>query len=392
ATKPSPTSRCRTRPRSRRRRRSTSASEAAMIAASRSGSCPASLPPTRCGAWLRRGPWRGWLGAVLLTSAGLGLLAGAGPSLAQQGPQAAPADAREQAPQQAPQQAPKPAQPTQPTQPTQQAQSPQQQAQPPQAQPATGVLPGLPIPAPGHLKPPTQPGPATPGAQPPAQAEPPAPARRADSGNLDILPVPPLSGHVIDQTGTLSQAQHSAIDQKLIQFEKERGTQIVVLMVPSTLPEDIAAYAQRVGDNWKIGRREVGDGLLLVVAKEDRRVRIEVAKALEGAIPDLAASGIIERVMLPAFKAGDFAAGIDQGLDHLMARVVGENLPLPAADGRGGSQHGPLGFDLQDLLFFGLVGVPILFGVLSSIFGRKAGALATGLVTGGAGWLMTASL
>ncbi len=107
--------------------------------------------------------------------------------------------------------------------------------------------------------------------------------------------MPALTARVIDQTGTLDASQRDALEAKLRAFEEAAGPQIVVLMVPSTQPEDIAAYAFRVADNWKIGRREVGDGVLVVVAKNDRRLRIEVAKALEGAIPDLAARQIIDR-------------------------------------------------------------------------------------------------
>ena len=116
-----------------------------------------------------------------------------------------------------------------------------------------------------------------------------------------------LAGRVIDATGTLTPEQVRALDERLAAIELQRGSQVVVLIVASTQPEDIAAYAQRVADRWKIGRREVGDGVLVVVAKDDRRVRIEVAKALEGAIPDLAASRIIEQTIVPAFRAGDFA-------------------------------------------------------------------------------------
>lgn len=203
-------------------------------------------------------------------------------------------------------------------------------------------------------------------------------------------PVPPLTGHVIDQTGTLSAEQAKALEAKLMAFEQARGTQIVVLMVASTLPEDITGYAQRVGDTWKIGRADVGDGLLLIVAKQDRSVRIAVAKTLEGAVPDLAAKQIIDRAITPAFKAGDFAGGLHQGVDQLMARIQGENLPLPDADG--GASRGTGGFDLHDLLVFGLMGVPVAFGVLSSIFGRKGGALITGLVGGGLAWLITSSI
>lgn len=211
----------------------------------------------------------------------------------------------------------------------------------------------------------------------------------------DVLPVPPLSGHVIDQSQTLTPAQQQALEQKLANFEQQRGTQLVVLLVPSTQPEDIAAFAQRVGDSWKIGRRDVGDGLLLVVAKQDRRIRIEVAKALEGAVPDLAASRIIEQAITPAFRAGDYAGGLNQGVDQLMARIEGENLPWPTSPARPSpttNKHGGDGFQLNDLLVLGLIGVPIVFGILSSIVGRKAGAFATGLVTGGLVWLVTTSL
>ena len=126
----------------------------------------------------------------------------------------------------------------------------------------------------------------------------------------DLHPVPVLSGRVIDQTGTLSAAQHSALEAKLAAFEREAGSQLVVLIVPGTQPEDIAAYAQRVGEAWKIGRRDVGDGLLIVVAKDERRMRIEVAKTLEGAVPDLAARQIIDTIMKPAFRKGLVAPGI----------------------------------------------------------------------------------
>lgn len=213
------------------------------------------------------------------------------------------------------------------------------------------------------------------------------PALAQDGG---VLPVPALGGHVIDQTNTLAAPQRQALDDKLSDFERERGTQLVVLIVPTTQPEDIAAYAQRVGDTWKIGRREVGDGLLLVVALNDRRVRIEVAKALEGAVPDLAASRIIEGAIVPAFKRGDVAAGIDAGVDQLMARVRGEDLPLPETEP--GGTRSPPGAQLEDMVVFGLIGVPIVAAVLGAIFGRKLGALLTGGLGGGIVWLLTTSL
>lgn len=212
-----------------------------------------------------------------------------------------------------------------------------------------------------------------------------APALRAQ----DVLPVPPLSARVIDQTGTLDAGQRQALEDKLARFETAQGTQIVVLMLPSTAPEDIAAYAQRVADTWKIGRREVGDGLLLVVAKNDRRVRIEVAKTLEGAIPDLAASRVINEAITPAFREGDFAGGIDAGLERLMGLVRGEGLPPPGPQGRASAQDG---FGLDDLAVFLFVGVPIVGGVLTAIFGRKLGSLLTGAGAGGLGALLTGSI
>lgn len=217
-----------------------------------------------------------------------------------------------------------------------------------------------------------------------------APARLAwaapDGG---VQPVPALSGHVIDQAQGLSADQAQALDAKLSQFEQQRGTQMVVLLVTSTQPEDIAAYAQRVGDAWRIGRKDVGDGLLLVVALQDRRVRIEVAKALEGTIPDLAASRVIEKAITPAFRQGDIAGGLNAGVDRLMALVTGEQLPEPKphrSTGQGG------GFDLNSLVVFGLIGIPIVSGILGAVFGRKLGALLTGALGGGIVWLLTTSL
>lgn len=207
----------------------------------------------------------------------------------------------------------------------------------------------------------------------------------------DVQPVPPLAGRVIDQTGALGAAQLQALDARLAAIETERGSQIVVLMVPSTQPEDIAAYAQRVADSWKIGRREVGDGVLIVVAKNDRRVRIEVAKALEGAIPDLAASRIISESVTPAFKAGDFAGGLNAAVDRIAARIGSEGLPEPSA-GRAAAQHVGGGFDWQDMAIFLFVGAPVVGAVLTGLLGRKLGTVTTGGIVGGIGWWLTASV
>ncbi|MFV0681463.1 TPM domain-containing protein [Ottowia sp.] len=142
-----------------------------------------------------------------------------------------------------------------------------------------------------------------------------------------VLPVPALTGQVIDQTGTLDTAQIAQLEATLATLERDKGAQLVVLMVPTTVPEDIASYANRVGNAWKIGRDGVGDGVILLVALKDRRVRIEVAKTLEGAIPDIAARHIIDEAIKPRFRAGDFAGGITAAVDQLNARIRGEALP-----------------------------------------------------------------
>jgi uncharacterized protein len=195
---------------------------------------------------------------------------------------------------------------------------------------------------------------------------------------------------VVDQTGTLTPAQAQALSAKLEGIERERGSQVVVLMVATTQPEDIASYAQRVGDAWKIGRRDVGDGLLIVVAKDDRRVRIEVAKALEGAIPDLAARQIITDRITPAFRAGDYAGGLNAAVDRLAERIGTEGLPEPSA--RPTAQRNSEGFNLEDMAIFFFVAIPILGAVLTGMMGRKLGSLATAGVAGGLGWWVTTSL
>lgn len=209
-------------------------------------------------------------------------------------------------------------------------------------------------------------------------------------GAQDLRPVPVLSASVIDQTGTLTRTQTSALEAKLAAFEREAGTQIAVLMVSTTQPEDIATYAQRVGEAWKIGRREIGDGLLIVVAKDDRTLRIEVAKTLEGAVPDLAAKQILDRYVTPAFRAGDYAGGLNAAVDALASRIRGEALPAPPAAGpAGGKAQGP-GWD--QIALFLLLAVPVVGSVLSAMLGRKLGTLVTSLGVGGLAWVLTASL
>ena len=143
--------------------------------------------------------------------------------------------------------------------------------------------------------------------------------------------VPELSRRVTDLTATLSADQLSRLETSLAGFEAKTGSQISVLIVPTTEPEDIAQFGIRVGDKWKIGRAKVDDGVILIVAKDDRRLRIEVGYGLEGAIPDAIAKRVIAEIITPYFKTGDFAGGIEAGVQQLMRLIEGESLPAPAA-------------------------------------------------------------
>ena len=209
-----------------------------------------------------------------------------------------------------------------------------------------------------------------------------------------LQPVPALTAHVVDQTGTLDAFQEKNLEDKLMAFETAKGTQIAVLVVATTQPEDIASYANRVGNEWKIGRKGIGDGVLVVVAKDDHKVRIEVAKTLEGAIPDLAARQIIENAITPNFRKGDYAAGLSAAADQLIARINGEALPAPAQpkEKHSASGIGGMGFDWTDLAIFLFFAVPIGGSVLRGIMGRKLGSLVTGAGVGVIAMLVTSSI
>lgn len=204
-----------------------------------------------------------------------------------------------------------------------------------------------------------------------------------------LQPVPALSAHVIDHTGTLQSAQSQALEARLARLEADKGSQVVLLLVPTTQPEDIAAYANRVGQNWKIGRRDVGDGLIVVVAKNDRRMRIEVAKALEGAVPDIAAGRIISNIMAPFFRQGDYYGGLDAALDQIDARIRGEPLP-PVAGAASGSTRNDVDWFGLAILFF--IFVPAINALARHALGRKLGALATGGGVGVLAYFTTFSL
>lgn len=202
-----------------------------------------------------------------------------------------------------------------------------------------------------------------------------------------LQPIPPLA-RVTDTAGALSPEAKRALQDKLAAFEKAHGAQVAVVIVPSTQPEPIEDYAHRIGEAWKIGREGVGDGLLVVVAKDDRRVRIDVARALEGAIPDVAAKRVIREHIAPAFQRGDYAGGLNAGLDRLFGLIEGEGLPAPA----GVPQHKvDAGEDMLALLVpFVLVGAAV--GALLRRVMGVPGAMLAGAGAGAIGGWMLASI
>jgi uncharacterized protein len=210
------------------------------------------------------------------------------------------------------------------------------------------------------------------------------PCWAADATGLQVVPA--LRAHVMDETGTLSAADTAALEQQLSGFERERGAQIVVLMVTTTAPEDIADYSQRVAEAWKLGRAGVGDGLLLVAALQDRRVRIAPYKTLEGAIPDALAKRIIDQQIVPAFRRGDYVGGLRDALTQLQARITGEALPEPAT---APTRPQVDDFDIVEAGMLLLVAVPLMTGVLRQLLGQRLGALAGAAVASFLVWQIT---
>lgn len=200
------------------------------------------------------------------------------------------------------------------------------------------------------------------------------------------LAVPPLTGHVIDQTATLTAEQHAALEQTLTVFEAGKGTQLAVLIVPSTAPEAIEPYALRVAEGWKLGRKKVDDGVILVVAKDDRTLRIEVGYGLEGALPDITSKRIIEETILPRFKQGDYYGGLQAGVEKIIQVVNGEPLPAPASTGAGGLDG------VRDYAPFLFVVALAVGGMLRGLFGRVPGALIAGAIVSGVAWLMVGAV
>jgi len=200
------------------------------------------------------------------------------------------------------------------------------------------------------------------------------------------VPVPPLGGRVTDRTATLTDEQKSALEQTLRSFEARKGSQVAVLIVPSTAPETIEQYALRVAEQWKPGRKNVDDGALLVVAKDDRTLRIEVGYGLEGTLTDAASKRIISEIIVPKFRQGDFYGGITAGVDRILRVIDGEPLPKPE-ERRPAGMRG-IGSILPVMMILALV----VGGVLHTVLGRFPGALVTGGVVSVVAWMMAGAI
>jgi len=198
--------------------------------------------------------------------------------------------------------------------------------------------------------------------------------------------VPQLTARVTDLTGTLTKEQTASLEQMLGSFEARKGSQITVLMVPTTAPEAIEQYALRVAERWKIGRKNADDGAILVVAKNDRALRIEVGYGLEGALNDATASRIIREVIMPRFREGDFYGGINAGVDRMIRVIDGEPLRAPASPAP--QVGGGFGQSLPILLILAMV----VGGLLRRMLGKTVGSVATGGAVGAVAWLLVGAV
>ena len=200
------------------------------------------------------------------------------------------------------------------------------------------------------------------------------------------ISVPPLSSRVTDLTATLTPTQVQALVETLRDFEMRKGSQLAVLIVPTTQPETIEQYSIRVAEQWKLGRKGIDDGAILIVAKNDRALRIEVGYGLEGVLTDATTNRILTETVIPRIRRGDFAGGIREGVDRMMTVVAGEPLPEPAAQTSQG------GAELRHYALVGLVFAFFLSGILRSILGRVPGGLVAGGVLGYLAWLVSGAL
>lgn len=199
------------------------------------------------------------------------------------------------------------------------------------------------------------------------------------------IAIPALTGRVTDQTATLTVGQKAELEQTLQAFEARKGSQIVVHIVATTAPESIEQYALRVAEQWKPGRKKIDDGVILVVAKDDRALRIEVGYGLEGALTDAASKRIISEIIAPRFAQGDFHGGVRAGVDRIMRVIDGE--PLPPVAKRSGDSSG-----LQSYAPIIFMVALVLGGALRALLGRFPGALVTGGAVAVAAWLIVGAV
>lgn len=204
------------------------------------------------------------------------------------------------------------------------------------------------------------------------------------------IAVPRLSARVIDQTGTLSAQERDSLEAKLRAFEQERGSQVAVLLVPSLGAEPIEDFATRVTDEWQLGRKGVDDGVLFVIAKQEHKMRIQTGRGVQGTLTDALSKRIIDEIVAPRFRAGDFAGGIDAGVDAILKAIVGEQLPLP--DVRKSARNVNAASSYTDFFWIAFFIVPIVAVMLRGMLGRFLGAGVTSGVTGLAAWLVFGSL
>jgi uncharacterized protein len=203
----------------------------------------------------------------------------------------------------------------------------------------------------------------------------------------DLVAIPPLQARVTDMTATLTSEQRATLDGSLENFERERGSQISILLLPTTQPEAIEQFGIRLAEAWKIGRKGIDDGVIVIVAKNDRRVRLEVGYGLEGALNDATAKRIISETMTPRFKSGDYYGGLQSGVTAILGVISGE--ALPAA--RAAPALSALA-DRQDVLVIALVAVVLIGSCLRMILGNLLGASITAAGAGAVAWLLSTSL
>jgi uncharacterized protein len=206
------------------------------------------------------------------------------------------------------------------------------------------------------------------------------------AGAVDEVAVPALKARITDLTGTLDAGQLASLEAELRALEQSKGSQIAVLMLPSTQPETIEQYSIRVAERWKIGRAKADDGVILIIAKNDQRLRIEVGYGLEGVIPDVVAKRVIREVIAPHLLANDFYGGIRDGTQTLMKLIEGEKLPPPARARTSAVNN------YQTLFVILLLVVVVAGGVLKAIFGRLFGSAATGVAAGFIAWALAGAL